>query len=341
MKKLTQVEVQRDMRLDFMRALGTLTIIVPHVLSPNILVQIRAFDVVMLVFVSGMSYAYQAMNGQSLEYYQYIKKRCRKLLLPTMILILVVYCSVNITSVALSKGVYYSVYDLLKSVLLFQDGIGYVWIIKVYLGLALIAPLVWKYIDRIDSEVLLLAVCSVIYIVYYIAQAAIQNIKVPVISIFFEEYAFYIVAYTIPFIIGMYICKNGKERKFIKIIWILIFVGVQIAVILQGGGFTPNANKYPPQIYYLSYGIACSIIIYRIAPTKVNPCIRWLSRNSLVFYLVHVFWVIWISLVANNLKIQIINVFWVKYILVVLLTAVTTLGINYSLVLFKEKSRQK
>lgn len=338
---MAQIKVQRDMRLDFMRALGTLTIIVPHVLSPNILVQMRAFDVVMLVFVSGMSYAYQAMNGQSFGYYQYVKKRCKKLLIPTMVLILAVYGSVNIASIVLSKGVYYSIHDLVKSLLLFEDGIGYVWIIKVYLGLALIAPFIWKYIDRIDSKVLLLAFCSVVYIIYCAAQVAIQNINVPIISVFFEEYVFYVAAYAIPFLIGMYICKNGKGKKFANVIWIVLFVCVQIIVVLQGEGFTPNDNKYPPQLYYLSYGIACSIIIYRIAPIKVGYCIRWLSKNSLAFYLVHVFWIIWISLVANNLKIQIINIFWIKYILVVLLTVLTTLGVNYSLALSKEKSRKK
>ena len=337
---MAQLKAPRDMRLDFMRALGTLTIIVPHVLSPNILVQIRAFDVVMLVFVSGMSYAYQAMNRQSFGYYQYVKKRCKPLLIPTMVLICILYCSVNMVSIVLSKGVYYNIQDLVKSLLLFEDGIGYVWIIKVYLGLALIAPFAWKYIKKIDSNVLLLALCSFVYIIYFIAQVTIQNINVPIISVFFEEYVFYVVAYAIPFLIGMYICKNGRERKSSNIIWILLFAVIQIIVVLQGEGFTPNDNKYPPQLYYLSYGIACSIIIYRIAPTKVASGIRWLSKNSLVFYLVHVFWIIWISLVANSLNIQFINIFWIKYILVVLLTALTTLGINYSFTLFKEKSRK-
>lgn len=339
---MIQSKAQRDMRLDFMRAFGTLTIIVPHVLSPNILVQIRAFDVVMLVFVSGMSYAYQAMcNKQSYGYYQYIKKRCKKLLIPTIILIFAVYCSVNIVSIALSNGVYYSVQDLVKSLLLFEDGIGYVWIIKVYLGLALIAPLIWKYIDRIDNEFFLFLVCSIIYIFCCVVQVVIQNINVPVINVIFEEYIFYIVAYAIPFFVGMYTCKKSKDRKNTNAIWILFFVYVQIVVVMGGGGFTPNSNKYPPSVYYLSYGIACSVIIYRIAPTKVGACIRWLSKNSLVFYLVHVFWVIWISLIVNNLKIQILNIFWVKYILVVLLTVLTIVGSNYSLALFKERSRDK
>lgn len=336
---MAHLKVSRDMRLDFMRALGTLTIIVPHVLSPNILVQIRAFDVVMLVFVSGMSYAYQVMNGQSFGYYQYIKKRCKKLLIPTIVLILVIYCSVNIVSIVLSKRIYYSIQDLMKSLLLFEDGIGYVWIIKVYLGLALIAPFVWKFIKKIDSNIFLLVFCSFAYIIYLMTQVATQNINIPIFSVFFKEYVFYVAAYAIPFLIGMYICKIGKRKKCANIIWILLFVVVQIIIVLRGGGFTPNDNKYPPQLYYLSYGIACSIIIYRIAPTRVASGIKWLSKNSLVFYLVHVFWIIWISLMANSLNIQFINIFWIKYILVVLLTALTTLGINRSFTLFKEKSR--
>lgn len=71
---------QRDMKLDFMRALGTLTIILPHVLAPDIMIQLRTFDVVMLVFVSGMSYAYQSMAGDTPDYWLYVKKRLKKLL---------------------------------------------------------------------------------------------------------------------------------------------------------------------------------------------------------------------------------------------------------------------
>ena len=338
---VAQSKEQRDMRLDFMRALGTLTIIVPHVLSPDILVQIRAFDVVMLVFVSGMSYAYQNINGHSLEYHQYVKKRCKKLLFPTMILIFIVFGTVNMVSIMLSKGVHYDLCDLLKSIFLFEDGIGYVWIIKVYLGLALLAPLIWKFFRKVNGNAIFLGICVVTYIASRIIREITQKIYIPLINVLFEEYVFYIVAYSIPFSIGIYIGKNKKEIKGIGIWFILLFICAQIAIVVRGRGFEPNAYKYPPQLYYLAYGTVCSIVIYYIAPTKINTCIRWLSQNSLVFYLVHVFWIIWISTIINSLNLQIINVFWLKYILVVLLTTLTTLGINKCLALIKGKTIRK
>lgn len=338
---LAQSEEQRDTRLDFMRALGTLTIIVPHVLSPDFLIQVRTFDVVMLVFVSGMSYTYQAVNKRRIEYCQYVKKRCRRLLLPTLILIFSVFTSINVASVAFGKGMHYHMHDLLSSLFLFEEGIGYVWIIKVYLGLALIAPFSWEFIRKLKGNIQLLVMCGSIYIIYSLVRVIDQMIYLPILSVLLEEYIFYVVAYAIPFVIGMYLGKNKSRVRSLAFWSVLCFAFTQIFIIIQGGGFEPNLYKYPPELYYLSYGIVCSIIIYYIAPTKINSGIKWLSKNSLVFYLVHVFWVVWLTTMINSLKLTIIDVFWMKYILVVLLTTVTTLGINYSVRLFKEKNKRE
>lgn len=339
---LAQLDEQRDTRLDFMRALGTLTIIVPHVLSPDLLVQVRTFDVVMLVFVSGMSYAYQAVNKRKIEYYQYVKKRCIKLLYPTLILIFTVFISINLASVAFGKGMHYHMHDLLNSLFLFEEGIGYVWIIKVYLGLALIAPFSWGFIRKLKGNIQLLVMCGSIYIIYFLIRAIEPIIYSPILSVLLEEYIYYIVAYAIPFFIGMYLGKNKNRIRSLLFWSILCFAFTQIFIIIQGGGFEPNFYKYPPELYYLSYGISCSVIIYymvpNMAPTKITLVIKWLSKNSLVFYLVHVFWVVWLTTAINSLKLTIIDIFWMKYILVVLLTTVTTLGINYSVRLFKEEN---
>lgn len=331
---------KRDTKLDFMRALGTLTIIVPHVSSPDIMVQIRTFDVVMLVLISGMSYAYQMADGYLLEYGQYVKKRFSKLVFPTYFLIFIVYFSMNVISVALSKGIYYDITDLLKSLFLFEDGIGYVWIIKVYLGMALLAPFIWKVVKQIDNDILFFCLCGAIYLVYRSIWLLSQQVRLPILSVVLDEYVFYIIAYMIPFAVGLYFCKH-KNKKKVSMLFLLLFLGIQLYVIIQGGGFEPNLYKYPPEIYYLSYGIACSVIIYGVAPTKTNKIIKWLSKNSLSFYLTHVFWVIWLSTIANSLHITVINLFWVKYILVVILTTATVVVIQKIQTCYKRNKKLK
>lgn len=49
--------------------------------------------------------------------------------------------------------------------------------------------------------------------------------------------------------------------------------------------------KYPPQIYYLSYGLFISLVLYIVA-RKLNPShrfITWVSREYLTIYFWHVF----------------------------------------------------
>lgn len=48
----------RDLKIDILRTIGILLVILAHVKLPELVRSIRSFDVVMLVFISGMSFAY-------------------------------------------------------------------------------------------------------------------------------------------------------------------------------------------------------------------------------------------------------------------------------------------
>ncbi len=48
--------MQRDVTIDILRVCGLLLIMLAHVNPPNLIFQIRTFDVPMMVFVSGVSY---------------------------------------------------------------------------------------------------------------------------------------------------------------------------------------------------------------------------------------------------------------------------------------------
>lgn len=144
----------------------------------------------------------------------------------------------------------------------------------------------------------------------------------------------------IPFAIGMYFCRH-RDRKIVSLLFLFLFICIQLYVVFQKGGFFPNHYKYPPELYYLSYGIACSVVIYHVAPTGSNSIVAWLSKNSLTFYLVHVFWVIWLSAIANSFQVQILNLFYVKFILVVVLTAATVLAVHKIQIFYKEYKNSK
>lgn len=61
---------KRDSTIDLLRVLGTLLVILAHVKIPKVMSEIRTFDVVLLVFISGMSLKY----AKHKHYFVYIKK---------------------------------------------------------------------------------------------------------------------------------------------------------------------------------------------------------------------------------------------------------------------------
>lgn len=77
--------VRRDTTIAVMRAIGLMLIILAHVSPPNILFQLRTFDVPMMLFVSGMSYFIAAKKNVSLV--PYVISRFKRLVLPAWIFI--------------------------------------------------------------------------------------------------------------------------------------------------------------------------------------------------------------------------------------------------------------
>ncbi len=68
---------KRDSRIDFLRVLGTILVIMAHTGAPTLIQNIRTFDVSMLVFISGMSFVF---SYKDISLKDYLKKRVKKLL---------------------------------------------------------------------------------------------------------------------------------------------------------------------------------------------------------------------------------------------------------------------
>ena len=140
-------------------------IILAHVSPPNILFQIRNFDVPFMVFLSGILAADSLKREKKKAAYRfsgYIRKRVSRLLLPT-------WCFLGFYFVALHMlGVQFSSAVIMKSFLLQHDSIGYVWVIWIYLMCGIMVP----FFDRISTHrLLMLAGCAAAYLVFEICFA--------------------------------------------------------------------------------------------------------------------------------------------------------------------------
>lgn len=278
---------QRNHRIDLLRTIGLFSIILAHVNPPSLLLNIRSFDVTLMCVVSGMAF-YISWKPER-RYGEYVCGRIKKLLLPSYLLILLWFFGANILCAIIGHAPLYSFHTLRNALLLFNDGMGYVWIVKIYLILAVISPLIYKLLKKLHNDwacfsfvLAWMAVYGVLYWCYGKWELPLSETT----RFFVEEYILASLGYMVAFIVG---AKCVESRKFAHIMGIFSIVGFIAAQILfSPDGFAPNAYKYPPSDYYLLYGMAVTLLLFNLLPNRAGKAILWVSANSFKLYLYHV-----------------------------------------------------
>ena len=190
----------------------------------------------------------------------------------------------------------YSVQQILESILFIggmNGGIGNVWIVRIYMLLALSTPIYIWIEKRIDNRSLIclfifaLTINEIVIYAFYSAGTLRGAIVENIVSS--------LLAYSVGFLSGARIAKE-KTYSFLKnelLVLLPIFIVVQIRLFVSGIGFAPNSYKYPPQLYYTLYGIIVSILLYilchriTIKKGKIQTVIIWISKKSFDIYLSH------------------------------------------------------
>ncbi|MBK4119350.1 hypothetical protein JHE03_24015 [Pluralibacter gergoviae] len=114
--------MSRNTKMDLMRCMGIMLIILAHVDPPNTLFQLQTFDVPMMVFVSGMSY--YCSGKTSIKIKPYVISRFKRLVLPVWFFLLVFF-----PTIALFHIPYFQYILTPQTILL--SGFSYVWILKI------------------------------------------------------------------------------------------------------------------------------------------------------------------------------------------------------------------
>ena len=282
----------RDNKIDMLRFIGMSLIILMHVEPPWWLMQMRDFDVPLMVLVSGLAF----MRSTSRQnYLSYFWKRIKRLLFPVW-LFLTFYFILNWT-------LQFAPEDLNAQTILssyaFIYGIGYVWIIRVFLLTALTAPLMRYTSGRIDSNKLyltLLLICWGGYELFlYAAKANADNVAGEILLL----YVCYAIGYTL--IIGFGIRLEKLKRSEVGMVCAMSFIAfvvMGVILYLTTGKVTPTLRyKYPPSSYYIFYSmfLCCFLWILSDRIVKVikylpavKELIAFVARNSIWIYLWHI-----------------------------------------------------
>lgn len=329
MERLIISTLKRNYNLDLLKVIATLCIILAHVDPTKFIFQLRNFDVPLMIMIS-VWLSIKTINNKQFKYSEYIKKRIKRLLIPTWIFLtiyfLIYYIIGNIPSVK----------TILLSYLL-MGGIGYVWIIRIYIYIAISTPIVNKIYNK-TKKWEYIGVISVIYLIHMLIIKITSNIDgIPEVLITATIIDF--VGYSLIIFVAIFVYKlKNKDVSKVAIVFGIIYIllGIKYDFI------ETQQFKYPITLYYLSYAIFVGLILYSflnyinmIKELKVSKYVMFISNNSMWIYLWHILYLGMINRLFNNISYGYI----LRFIILTILAILTTYIQNRSIKIFLRKSK--
>lgn len=276
-------------KIDLLRFVGISGVILAHVSPPEIVFQARNFDVPLMVLVSGV--VFQHSGRKEVCYREYLVSRIPRLCLPVWLFLTFLFF-VAYPFFYLLLGVEYpfSLKTIVTSYLLLS-GIGYVWIIKVFVLVTLIAPPIRSVSEKIRSNTIYLLLVLLIFLMYSLLLPWFTS------SPIIRETLSYLIPYACVFALGVRLSRISRDKVLLlSFLFLTIFLGI---FLYFSGGETNSlqAHKYPPQTYYLSYAMFLSLIFYSSSDflvrlsnkVRIKPSVIFIGQNSMWIYLWHIF----------------------------------------------------
>ena len=275
----------RDEKIDMLRFIGLSMIILAHVGAPPLIWQLRNFDVPLMVLASALSFR---LSETAQPYAAYVWKRIRRLVFPVWILLTAYFLLMYITGypMPLSKAE-----SVPRSYLLVS---GYSWIIRVFLLVALVAPALSRWNRQTRSHARYWSLLGVVYLGYELLRYATVGSSAGEI---FESTVLYLIPYALVFAVGLRIpqlSRNQVLRATVGLFVICSAVGVALYAVSGKFIFTQEF-KYPPSLYYLSYALGVSGVVWltadgllaMIKSMRLLKPVLFVAQNSLWIYLWH------------------------------------------------------
>lgn len=279
-----QLVTRRDKSIDMLRFIGLSLIILAHVYPPYWLLNLRCFDVPMMIFVSGLAYA-----GRKSDFsIGFFAHRFSRLVFPVWIFLSAYF----VLTFMLKQfgGIDFGIrrHHVIGSFLL-QDGIGYVWIIRVFLMIGIMTPLLLAVDRKVNSLSGMLAIIgSALLVVELCVRYAIGAD-----NIVLHEHLYYCLGYMILFLLGLRIPQLTNKVGVLIICGAFLLMGIYAKFVMGGGNIlVMNEFKYPPQAYYILYGIAASLgcyyLVQRFYSNRRFAICEFIGMNTIWIYLYHI-----------------------------------------------------
>lgn len=322
-------------RLDFIDDIRGISIFATILIHTNVyfladkiafsLIELSQFAVVAFIFCSSYLY-YLKDRVESLSlFWQHLFKRLKRLIIPYYIFLAIYFLFTFIKQPHKLTPLYIS------QNLTLTGGIDFNWLVLLFIELAVLMPL-FKILEKKYPKLL--------YVYVVVAFAS---------SILFLKYSphpLYRYIMWLPWsLVVIYTMYFDRLRKHPELFWgltsiffALFLISQQYVLVPLGHSLRMYDNKYPPNIYHLSYCLAGLNILFFLSQRglfmRLRRFIHFLSRYSYEIFFLHIL-VIYVLTVFFHFKFN-----WVTFFLAVLgITSVVQLGINKMTNIFIDKKK--
>ena len=279
----------RNVIIDAMRFLGLLLIMLAHVNPPGPIFQIRTFDVPMMVFVSGMSFFLSKKSD--ISFITYSLSRFKRLVLPVWAFLTLFFSCIYLFK---PEGFL----DLLSFKIIAStfmlNGFGYVWVIRVFLVIAILSPLYVYIAEKANGYITSLIALTMLLCSLAASTINYEN-ESKLIGHLFYDVIFPAISYGAVFIIGYkFIHFKNLEKIFLLLLFTLsLLIYVAYNYVTHNAIYGPQTYKYPPTLYYISFSIVMIMIVnyalnILLDKKQLPSIILKISSNTIWIYLWHI-----------------------------------------------------
>jgi len=292
---------KRLREFDFLRAIAAISIIAIHVTArfafnsrgAYFWNQAMRYAVPMFIIISGLLLLYTDMDSKKLNYFGFLYKRLKKILIP-YILWTVAYIIYNQRHDLI--GIWAAKQDFLADLcrcLLFGTGGAHLYFIAIIIQLYLLYPLLRMLVTKWPRIIL-----SASLITTFVFQTAVYlwEIKLLTLAEFVIPYYIFFPTWVFYFVLGMYVSLNMKAWQdklagrgiHVIIVWVLS-LGILLVdsklTLTYGSSIKPSIMLYSITSFMFLYSVSAK---FSDTLSLAGKILDWLSLQSFNIYFCHV-----------------------------------------------------
>ncbi len=326
---------ERYLHIDFLKAVAVIVLMIIHVFSYYLNDKLiyhswnwLHFVVPIFVFTSGYLWAsvYKKYLFNNRNYFSWIKKRLIRLLFPYYFFLFLHYFLWFIfpnffQGIGLLKDLKFILYSIFL-----LGGVDFNWLVLLFIQLTILSPLI-AFSFKNKKSFLIIFFISVLSSVYF--------------SLFKFPYQHFkwvmILPWLMVFYLGMFsfLIENKLKKINIKkfyIFMVLFFSLIFLFFYYYRPKIIFTENKYPPNLLYLSYGLAITYLLVFVSKFNLfgrqifRKAMTCLGKNSYHLFFVHYIFIDFVFTINKRFELDL--KIYQKTILIILLTIVSLMIFN-------------